>query len=122
MREEKTRRVVGVPESDLRRADSLPANRPGAQPRRPYLFLRKHDATHRQDAVARAVHQRLRKRHKQFARVRTRFNTSAAAELVTTNSSIWSEHNHEIRPSPARMIVALKQDGPHASVFTWDTR
>jgi hypothetical protein len=116
VREKQTRRVVGVLEPVLWSADSLPDDWPGAERRRPYLFLRKHDATRRKDAgPARPVHEVSRNRHKRFPRVRTRLDTPVAAEFVTTNSSIWCGHDNESYRSAARMIDTL---GTPASAFT----
>ena len=90
-----------MPESVLRRGDSLPDDRLGAETR-PYLFLRNHDATHRQDAwPARPVFQGSHNQREQFARMRTRLDTSTAAIFVDTNPSIWSAHNYEIHGVPA---------------------
>jgi len=43
VREEETPRMVGVPESILRCANSLSTGRPAAVPHRPNLLLREHD-------------------------------------------------------------------------------
>jgi hypothetical protein len=112
VREEKTRRMVGVSESLLRCADSLPDDRTGAEPSQPKLLLRKHDAARRQDAkAARPAEGESHSPRKWYVGSRTRLDASASGKFAAANATVGDGSDHGFHGSPARMIDALKQAG-----------